>query len=190
MGFGQLGAEGIEGGRALAESLDRRTFEYDVSWRRSEEERLAQAVKYLMTKKSGPDTLRAYGITADTGTLTALLSAEQTPVPGQQQRLEQAFRALRRHNVAPHLTGVLDRKRGARRGTRIEIHPVYQEGVQPSHRRDLRVRHKNIWRWKPIVQAWAAQDSLVMEDLWQELISDMDSDYRSYQYVGHIGICG
>lgn len=186
MGFGELGAQGVEGGRALAESLDRRTFEEDVNWRRSEAERLQQAVRYLTRVKSGPAALHAYGITADADTLTALLSEGSAPVPGQQQSLERAFRALRRRNVAPSLTRVLD----ANGGTQIEIFPVYQEGVQPKHRRDLRVRRKNIWRWKPFVQAWAHQDSLKMQDLWLDLISDMDSDHRSYQYVRYIGICG
>ncbi|CAL9326199.1 hypothetical protein SUDANB135_07015 (plasmid) [Streptomyces sp. SudanB135_2055] len=29
-----------------------------------------------------------------------------------------------------------------------------------------------------------------MEHLWQDLMSDMDSDHRSYHYVRHIGILG
>jgi hypothetical protein len=29
-----------------------------------------------------------------------------------------------------------------------------------------------------------------MEHLWQDLMSEMESDHRSYYYVRHIGICG
>ncbi|MFC9104597.1 hypothetical protein ACFT08_26950 [Streptomyces rochei] len=43
MGFGELGAQGIEGGRALAESLDRRVIN-DVDWTRNDEELLHQAL--------------------------------------------------------------------------------------------------------------------------------------------------
>lgn len=185
MGHGELGAQGVEGGRALAESLDRRVFD-DVEWRRSDEELLHQALDYLVKKKSAADALHAHGITADAGTLDAWRSKIPTPDPEEQQRLGQAFRDLRRRNIAPHLTRVLN----ANGGTRIEIHPVNQEAVEARHRRDLRVRWKNIWRWNTIIDTWARQDSLEMEHLWQDLMSEMESDHRSYYYVQHIGILG
>jgi hypothetical protein len=185
MGFGQLGAQGVEGGRALAISLDRRTFD-DVEWRRSDEEHLQRAVKYLARKAGGAGAMQAHGITADPVSLTDWLSQAHTPSPDRQQRLQLAFRELRRHNIAPHLTRVLN----ADGGTRIEIHPVDQEYVETRYVRYLRARNKNIYRWNAIVQAWARQDSMALEDLWQGVISDMDSDYRKYEYVEHIGILG
>ncbi|MDO0917831.1 hypothetical protein QQM39_45730 [Streptomyces sp. DT2A-34] len=185
MGFGELGAKGIEGGRALAESLDSRVFD-DVEWRRSDEELLHQALGYLVKKKSAAAALHAHGIAADADTLAAWWSKTRTPDPEQQQLLQQAFRDLRRRNIAPYLTRLFN----ADGGTRIEIHPVNQEAVEARHRRDLRVRWKNIWRWNPIIAAWARQDSLEMEHLWQDLMSEMESDHRSYYYVQHIGIIG
>ncbi|MFJ3644458.1 transcriptional regulator [Streptomyces murinus] len=185
MGFGELGAQGIEGGRALAKSLDERVFD-DVEWRRSDAERLHQALAYLTKKKSAAGTLHAHGITADADTLAAWRSKTRTPDAEQQQRLQQAFRDLRRRNIAPYLTGVLN----ADGGTQIEIHPVDQETVEAAHRRNLRVRYKNVWRWDAVIASWARQDSLEMEHLWQDLMSEMESDHRSYYYVQHIGILG
>ncbi|MGY3206319.1 hypothetical protein [Streptomyces sp. TE5632] len=185
MGFGELGAQGIEGGRALAESLDRRVFG-DVDWTRNDEKLLHQALNYLVTKKSAAVALRAHGVTADAHTLAAWRSKSLTPEPQEQQLLQQAFRELRRRNIAPYLTRLFN----ADGGTQIEVHPVNQEAVEARHRRYLRARRKNIWRWSPIIAAWARQDSLAMEHLWQDLMSDMDSDHRSYHYVRHIGIIG
>ncbi|NEB04248.1 hypothetical protein [Streptomyces sp. SID13726] len=185
MGFGELGAQGIEGGRALAESLDRRVFD-DVAWRRGDEELLDQALAYLVKKKSAAAALHAHGITADAHLLAAWRSKTRTPDAEQRRLLQLAFRDLRRRNIAPYLTRLFN----ADGGTRIEIHPVDQEAVDARHRRDLRVRRKNIWRWNRVIAAWARQDSLEMEHLWQDLMSDMDSDHRSYHYVRHIGILG
>jgi hypothetical protein len=186
MGFGQFGAEGIEGGRALARSLDERTFDYDVGWWRSEEERLRRAVRYLTRKTGGSAALHAHGVQEDAGTLAAWLEEPAVPDADQRQRLEKAFRDLRRRNITPSVI----RQLNARGGTRIEITPVAQEGVQDRHRRQLRLRVKNIYRWDDIVRAWAQQDSLQMEHLWADIIGDLDSDYRKYEYVSYIGICG
>jgi hypothetical protein len=185
MGSGELGAQGVEGGRALSASLDRRVFD-DVPWRRSDKELLHQALDYLVKKKSATSALHAHGVTADVETLIVWRSKTYTPDLEQQQRLQQAFRELRRRNIAPYLTRVLN----ADGGTRIEIHPVDQQAVEARHRRDLRVRWKNIWRWNKIIAVWVREDSLEMEHLWQDLMSEMESDHRSYYYVRHIGILG
>lgn len=184
MGFGHLGARGVEGGRALAAGLEQRVFD-DRAWH-DDVRRLRQAVRYLNTRAGGAAAMKAHDVTADPATLTAWLSRTLTPGPDQQQRLERAFRDLRRRNVAPYLTRVLN----AGGGSRIEIHPVDQGGVDARHQRELRVRWKNVWRWNTIIKAWAREDSLEMEYLWQDLVSDMDSDHRSYHYVHHIGIRG
>jgi hypothetical protein len=185
MGFGELGAKGLEGGRALAKSLDVRIFD-DVAWTRSDQERLKQAVKYLSTRKGAAAALQAHHITADPAALAQLLAPDHVPGLDMQQRVQRAFRDLRRRNIAPWLTRYLN----ADGGTRIEIHPVNQESVEARYQRPLRVRNKNIYRWNPIVEAWARQDSLEMEHQWQWEISDLDSDHRSYAYVKHIGIIG
>ncbi|MEH0407452.1 hypothetical protein ACFY7V_33575 [[Kitasatospora] papulosa] len=185
MGFGELGAKGLEGGRALAKTLDVRVFD-DVEWTRSAQERLEQAVKYLSSRKGAAAALQARHITTDPSALTQWLSMDHVPDLDTQQRVQHAFRDLRRRNIAPWLTRYLN----ANGGTRIEIHPVDQEGVEARHRRPLRVRNKNIYRWGPIVQAWASQDFLEMEHRWEWEISDLDSDHRSYAYVSHIGLFG
>jgi len=186
MGFGHFGAEGVEGGRALARSLDERTFDYDVEWRRSEKECLKRAVTYLTRKTGGPAALQAHGVGEDPRTLTAWSEGTAAPEPDQRRRLEEAFRELRRRNIAPSLI----RQLNAKGGTRVEITPVEQDAVQDRRRRVARHRVKNIYRWDDIVRAWAQQDTLRMEHLWMDIIGDLDSDYRKYEYVSYIGICG
>lgn len=186
MPSGLRGAEGLEGGRALAASLDQRTFEDDVDWRRSEAECLVRNLRYLLRKTGGPAAMEEYGLTAAPEALAAWLEGASTPFPEQERQLESAFRSLRRRNIAPSLTRTLD----AGGGTRIQIAPVDQVGVEARYRRDLRVRYKNIYRWGPIVRAWAAQDSMELDQLWEEVITDMGSDYRKYQCVESISVLG
>lgn len=185
MGFGQFGAEGVKGGRALARSLDERTFDHDVEWRRSEEECLQRAVTYLTRKTGGPAALQAHGIQEDLGTLIAWLDGPAAPNTDQRRWLEEAFRDLRRRNIAPSLIHQLN----ARGGTRIEFTGAAQDAVQDRHRREERLRKKNIYRWDDIVHAWARQDWLLLQELWLDVIGDMD-DYSRYESVTYIGICG
>ncbi|MFC5639456.1 hypothetical protein [Streptomyces bullii] len=104
--------------------------------------------------------------------ITAWLAEERCPRPEQQQRLENAFRLLRRRNMAPSMT----RRLNAGGGTRVEIYPVDQSEVDDKHRRTARWRHKNIYRWDPIVTAWSRSDLHALTYRWRDVITDFDSD--------------
>jgi hypothetical protein len=76
------------------------------------------------------------------------------------------------------------------RGTRIEIHPVNQTAVDEPRRRDnLRIQHRQVrYIWDDAVDALVASDLATMEDLWDDVIAELDSDWGAYTYVSYIGI--
>ncbi|MFB7998798.1 hypothetical protein ACFC4G_38970 [Streptomyces sp. NPDC056002] len=44
--------------------------------------------------------------------------------------------------------------------------------------------------WADMVDAWAAQDASLMDEIWDPIITDLDSDYTAYPYVSSVGIGG
>lgn len=71
------------------------------------------------------------------------------------QRIEQAYRTVRRENIARYLLARLNREG---RGTRVEIHPLNQSHVVRPRQRVVEFRTLNIRNWDRIVQAWVSGD--------------------------------
>ncbi|MEK0097353.1 hypothetical protein WDA79_02320 [Streptomyces sp. A475] len=42
--------------------------------------------------------------------------------------------------------------------------------------------------WADLVDAWATQDANLMDEIWDDIITDLDSDYAAYAYVSSVGI--
>ncbi len=42
--------------------------------------------------------------------------------------------------------------------------------------------------WDDAVNAWASGDLATLDEIWDDVISDLDSEYAAYAYVGSIGI--
>ena len=182
MGFGRLGAQGVPGAVALTATLDE-IAQVTHPYRTPPPERLRDNLLYLTRSRTGYTFMQDCGIRMDRRMITAWLAEERTPAADQQQRLEDAFRLLRRRNMAPSMT----RRLNAGGGTRVEIYPVDQSDVDDKHRRTARWRHKNIYRWDPIVAAWSRSDLQELTHRWHDVITDLDSDWRMYEYVTHIG---
>ncbi|MFD0391869.1 transcriptional regulator [Streptomyces nogalater] len=144
-------------------------------------ERLRRNLLYLTRSRTGYTFMQDCGIRMDRRMITAWLAEERHPRLEQQQRLENAFRLLRRRNMAP------TRRLNAGGGTRVEIYPVDQSKVDDKHRRTARWRHKNIYRWDPIVTAWSRSDLHALTHRWHDVITDLDSDWRMYEHVTHLG---
>jgi hypothetical protein len=181
MGFGQLGAHGVPGAVALTATLD--DIAHVTDPHRTPDERLRRNLLYLTRSRTGYAYMQDCGIRLEHRKITAWLAEDRAPSAEQQRRLENAFRLLRRRNMGPSLT----RRLNADGGTRVEIYPVDQSEVAPEHQREARWRHKNIYRWDDIVQAWARSDLLDLSHRWHYVISDLDSDWRQYEYVTHLG---
>ncbi|GCD40378.1 transcriptional regulator [Streptomyces paromomycinus] len=182
MGFGKYGAQGVHGAMALATALDRRAFAGD-HWK-TPEEKHRRALLYLTRSAAGYRAMEDAGITVDARTLLAWLSQARAPSRDRQARLETAYQTLRRRNIAPALTRSLN----AGGGTRIEIYPADEAEVEMCHRRVVPWRHKNIYRWNTIVAAWSVGDQMRLVAAWEDTICDLDSDWRKYEYVSHIGM--
>ncbi|MFF5759835.1 transcriptional regulator [Streptomyces longwoodensis] len=146
-------------------------------------QRLRRNLLYLTRSRTGYTFMQDCGIRMDRQMITAWLAEERIPSPEQQRRLEDAFRLLRRRNMAPSMT----RRLNARGGTRVEIYPVDQSDVDDKHRRTARWRRKNIYRWDPIVAAWSRSDLRELTHRWHDVITDLDSDWRMYEHVTHLG---
>lgn len=67
------------------------------------------------------------------------------------ERVEVAYRTVRRHNVARYLLARLDREG---RGTRVEFHPLNQSQVDRPRQRDVGFRTLTVRHWDRIVEAW------------------------------------
>ncbi|MFE5220805.1 transcriptional regulator [Streptomyces sp. NPDC056568] len=146
-------------------------------------ERLRRNLLYLTRSRTGYIYMQDCGIRMDRRMISAWLAEERCPRCEQQRRLEDAFRLLRRRNMAPSMT----RRLNAGGGTRVEIYPVDQSEVDDKHRRTSRWRHKNVYCWDPIVAAWSRSDLQELTHQWHDVITDLDSDWRMYEHVTHLG---
>ncbi|MET7829283.1 transcriptional regulator [Streptomyces sp. NPDC005386] len=181
MGFGRLGAQGVPGEVALIATLDQIaqvTAPYNTP-----QARFSLNLLYLTRSPDGYTLMRDCGIRLDRRKITAWLTGERDPTPQQQARMEEAFRRLRRRNMRPSLT----RRLNADGGTRVEIYPADQDDVEPQHQRTARWRHKNIYRWDPIVAAWSRSDLQDLSHQWRYVITELGSDWRRYEHVTHLG---
>ncbi|MFJ5050480.1 hypothetical protein [Streptomyces sp. NPDC088719] len=74
------------------------------------------------------------------------------------------------------------------RGTRVEINPVNQTGVDDRYRRDLSSRSVSVRGvWDRAVDAWMDDDLDELDAVWDEVLDLIGSDYDGYSYVSSIG---
>ena len=81
----------------------------------------------------------------------------------------------------------LARLNRAGRGSRVEIHPLNQSGVRPSHQRVVEFRTLNVRRWEALVAAWSTGDDRALDDAWIEQIVDLGSQWGQYEHGTNIG---
>jgi hypothetical protein len=104
------------------------------------------------------------------------LAGIRSPSRKNLDRIEQAYRMVRRENVARYLTARLN-KEG--RGTCVEIHPLNQSQVDGRRQRTVEFRSMNVRRWDRIVAAWAAADDQELDDAWVDQVVDLGSQGAS-----------
>jgi hypothetical protein len=78
---------------------------------------------YLTRSDHARATAREAGLTVTDRTLKAWLDGKRAPTAKNLSRIEGAYLAVRRQNVARYLLGRLNREG---RGTRVEFHPLNQ----------------------------------------------------------------
>ncbi|MFE1292954.1 transcriptional regulator [Streptomyces sp. NPDC058751] len=180
--FGRYGARGLKGHEAVARRLDGLAgyIATPVTARRG----LLARLHYLTRTGHARAAARAAGLTVTDRTLRAWLDGTRSPSRKNLEKIEHAYRAVRRENVARYLTARLNREG---RGTRVEIHPLNQSQVDRPRQRVVEYRTLNVRRWERIVAAWAAGDEQALDDAWIDQVVDLGSQWGQYEYVTSIG---
>ncbi|MFJ2789056.1 MULTISPECIES: transcriptional regulator [unclassified Streptomyces] len=181
--FGKYGALGSKGHEFVARKLDE--FAGFVATPVGQRRGLMARLNYLTRTDHARAAAREAGLTVTDRTIKAWKDGRRNPSARNLERLEAAYKAVRRQNVARYLTGRLNR---TGRGTRVEFHPLIQSQVTRPHQRAVEYRHLNVRKWDRIVSTWAAGDHAAMEDVWtDEVVQDLGSQWGAYEYVSNIG---
>ncbi|MGW3334104.1 transcriptional regulator [Streptomyces rubiginosohelvolus] len=183
MDFGKYGAAGAPGGEALGVAME--GMVRGISSPVDSERGLAARLNYLTKSDGGYEAMDRAGVHVSPRTLMAWLAEERTPNKANLARLDAAYWDLRRRNVAADLKARLNNDG---RGTRVEINPVNQRGVEQKYRRDLAPRSVNVRGvWDRAVDAWMDDDLDELDAVWDEVLDLIGSDYDGYSFVSSIG---
>ncbi|WP_399559146.1 hypothetical protein OHA44_38385 (plasmid) [Streptomyces sp. NBC_00144] len=181
----KYGAKGMSGAQALAVELDRIAREGGIASPVTTNRGLSARLRYL-NSRPGREALAEHGISA-----RLLRSWERGAHPSRPklEAVDKAYQERRRDNVVRSgaLKRLLDNQG---RGRRIEIYPVDQSEVDEKRRRP-EVSERSVqarYVWDDMVDAWGEGDMDTLDEIWDDIITDLDSDYAAYAYVGSIGI--
>ncbi|MDF4254578.1 transcriptional regulator [Streptomyces sp. WMMB303] len=188
LNFGLYGAQGRRSADLAGEVLDRLALEGGIRSPVTTRRGLHARLNYLTNSPAGYQAMREAGITVARGTLRRWIQHKQTPSRDNLSRIEAAYRAYRRRNVARHLLQRLN----ARGGTRVEIQPLDQSAVADPRKRVIPTdvagfRRLRIRTWDRIVDAWAAGDAEALGDAWDGQLTDLGSQWGQYEYATSVG---
>ncbi|OIJ87368.1 transcriptional regulator [Streptomyces sp. MUSC 14] len=181
--FGKYGASGIKGHQAVARQLNALAnfIATPITARRG----LLARLNYLTRTDHARQMAREAGLTVTDRTLKAWQDGKRAPSKKNLERVETAYRAVRRHNVSRYLLARLNREG---RGTRVEIHPLNQSQVSRPRQRELSFRTLNVRHWDRIVEAWADDNDEALDGAWvSDAVVDLGSEWGQYEYVTNIG---
>lgn len=184
MEFGKYGAAGAPGGEALGIAME--GMVQGITSPVDSERGFFARVRYLTKSDAGYEAMDRAGVHVTPRTLMAWLAEERmSRSKAMLARLDAAYWDLRRRNVAADLKHRLNNNG---RGTRVEINPVNQTGVEQKYRRDLAPRSINVRGvWDRAVDAWMDDDLDELDAVWDEVLDLIGSDYDGYSYVSSIG---
>jgi hypothetical protein len=182
--YSKYQARGIPGAEALTAELNRIIRETGIRSPIDTRRGLNARLHYL-DSPAGRNALKDAGVRP--ATLRRWQTGKAFPSRKSRERIEKAYRTLRSHNMLR--SGALTKRlnqQGA--GTRVEIYPVDQTAVRTPHRRDVQQRSIRILDWHDIVSAWDTGDTARLEAAWDDIITDLGSEYDAYAYVSGVGI--
>ncbi|MFI8201016.1 transcriptional regulator [Streptomyces sp. NPDC085942] len=184
MEFGKYGAAGAPGAEALGIAME--GMVHGISSPVDSERGFFARIRYLTKTDAGYEAMDRAGVHVTPRTLMAWLAEERMPRSrAMLARLDAAYWDLRRRNVAADLKARLN---NGGRGTRVEINPVNQSGVEQKYRRDLSPRSINVRGvWDRAVDAWMDGDLEELDAVWDEVLDLIGSDYDGYSHVSSIG---
>ncbi|MFF0559318.1 hypothetical protein ACH4ZU_09700 [Streptomyces sp. NPDC020472] len=178
---------GMKGGEALILELNRIVHTSGIASPVTSRRGLAARLRYL-DSPAGRAELKAQGVSLRTIRTWMRAKGQVSPTPASRERIDAAYWHRRRENLirSGWLVKHLDNKG---RGRRMEIYPVDQTRVEEKYRRDLNTRTVTVrYIWADLVDAWASRDANLVDEIWDDVISDLDSDYNAYAYVSSVGI--
>ncbi|MFI1169095.1 transcriptional regulator [Streptomyces sp. NPDC020801] len=181
--FGKYGARGIKGHEAVARQLDALAgfVATPITARRG----LLARLHYLTRTDHARQAAREAGLVITDRTLRAWLDGRRNPSKKNLERIETAYRTVRRHNIARYLLARLNHEG---HGTRVEFHPLNQSQVDRPRQRLVSYRTLNVRHWDRIIQAWANDDEAALDDAWiSDAVVDLGSEWGQYEYVTNIG---
>ncbi|MFF1360678.1 hypothetical protein [Streptomyces sp. NPDC058297] len=179
-------ARGLKGGEALILELNRIVYQSGISSPIGSKRGQNARLRYL-DSKAGRDALRAQGVSDRA--MKAWFKGKARPSKANLDRLDAAYWMRRRENLIR--SGWLKRHLDNNgRGRNVEIYPVDQSAVVLGRERpNLTDRSITVrYVWGDLVDAWAAQDENALDEIWDDIITDLDSDYAAYAYVSAVGI--
>ncbi|MFE4594407.1 hypothetical protein [Streptomyces laurentii] len=189
--WGELGkfeARGMKGGEALVLEINRIFRSSGISSPVASRRGLTARLRYL-DSKAGRAALAAQGAAPRTIRTWMRNKGTISPTPANRRRIDAAYWERRRENLirSGWLTRHLDNDG---QGRRMEIHPVDQARVPEARRRpNLSQRSITVrYIWADLLDAWARKDTGLVDEVWDDVISDLDSDYSAYAYVSSVGI--
>ncbi|QCX82148.1 hypothetical protein C9F11_42840 (plasmid) [Streptomyces sp. YIM 121038] len=200
--FGRLGAnrsaENVRGGQALGaameSALSRLIREGGIRSPVTTNRGLNARLNYL-NSVAGRQAMADAGITARPRTMDKWFAGTQQPMASNKEKIDTAYWNLRAERVLNNLGAFKQHLNNRGRGTSIEIHPVNQDLVDEKARRPNLLgeqAHRMLpnvrYIWDDAVDAMRQGDSDKLEEIWDDVIADMDSDWGAYTYVSYVGI--
>ncbi|MFF5689058.1 hypothetical protein ACFY7N_00005 [Streptomyces albidoflavus] len=182
--FGKHHAQGQKGAQALGQEIERIARQGGITSPVTTTRGLRARLRYL-------DSPAGHRALADHGVSSRLLrawAAGRTPSRAKLAAVDAAYWGRRRENLVRSgaLKRLLDNEG---RGRRIEIYPVDQSAVPEKRKRVISQRTVTArYIWDDAVGAWASGDLNTLDEIWDDVISGLDSDYSAYAYVESIGI--
>ncbi|MCU7705650.1 hypothetical protein [Streptomyces albidoflavus] len=182
--FGKHHAQGQKGAQALGQEIERIAREGGIASPVTTTRGLRARLRYL-DSPAGRRALAEHGVSSR---LLRAWAAGRTPSRAKLAAVDAAYWGRRRENLVRSgaLKRLLDNEG---RGRRIEIYPVDQSAVPEKRKRVISQRTVTArYIWDDAVGAWASGDLNTLDEIWDDVISDLDSDYAAYAYVESIGI--
>ncbi|MFD7975294.1 hypothetical protein [Streptomyces sp. NPDC059071] len=178
----------MKGGEALVLELNRIVYSSGISSPVTSKRGLSARLRYL-DSPAGREALRAQGVPPRTIRSWLKNKGKIRPTPRSLERIDAAYWSRRRENLIR--SGWLKRHLNNKgQGRRMEIYPVDQSQMDERFRRPT-VSQRSItvrYVWDDLVDAYATRNADLLDEIWDDVISDLDSDYNAYAYVSSVGI--
>ncbi|MGW1496129.1 hypothetical protein [Streptomyces sp. NPDC002402] len=185
---------GVALGRAMEEALSRQIREGGIRSPVTTPRGLHARLNYLHSD-AGRQAMAEAGIDVKPRAMNNWFTGTQQPRPANLEKIDTAYWNLRAANVLRNPGAFKQHLNRRGRGTAVEIHPINQDLVDEDARRPNLVGDQGIrflpavrYIWDDAVDAMQAGDAGKLEEIWDDIISELDSEWGAYTYVSHVGL--